>query len=115
MREILVQCEYGRRTRDGRLVRPASCQNRASGLFRVTRKRGKSKLMYLCAQCAFDKMPNHVACIMPSEDGPPDAVPIYVRDVRSVELIKSFTTTSVVVAGVGSKHWVEPNKPSNGE
>lgn len=104
---VVLQCERGKRVKDGKVIRPSACSQRASGLFRVTPKRGNAKLMYLCAQCAFDKVPNHVAIVLPPEGAPADTPPMYYRDIRSVELIQSFVTRSVHPTGEGAKHWVE--------
>lgn len=106
MAEVFRRCEYGQRKREGKVVKIGSCQNRASGIFRVHYRRG-TKIMCLCADCAMQKMPNHVAIIVRPKD---DEV-IYFRDVQRVELLVPFTTdfdSSHAVHETGDKHWVEP-------
>lgn len=106
MVEIFLQCQYGERRKDGRIVRPASCMNRASGVFRVYLVRGKPKAMMLCAQCGFTKLVGRVKCaIKPSTDEI-----VYFHDVARVELLATFDTEFDqldVPRAVGYKHWVE--------
>lgn len=88
---MLIRCEFGIRRKHGRVIHPATCTNLASGLFRVSYFKGRSRLICLCAACAFDKVPNKVSCVMPSAEAHPDAEPIFYRNVRRVELVKSFS------------------------
>lgn len=110
MGEVHLRCQFGQRKKDGKIVRPATCTNRASGVFLVHLVRGKARPFLLCAQCAFDKMPNRVRCLPPPEDAPKGTPPTYFRDVARVELMATlgtdFDQTSVLNIP-GYKHWVE--------
>jgi len=110
MGDLFLQCQFGQRRKDGKVVRPATCQNRASGIFRVIYVRGKPKVLLLCAQCSFDKMPNHVCCPPPPDDAPKGTQPTYFRDVFSVQLLATLGTKFVQGHSPnipGYKHWVE--------
>lgn len=105
MAKTFMMCERGQRVKDGRVTHPADCPNRASGVFKVSFKRGH-KIMLLCADCAFYKVPNRVRIIIPDEGNP-----IYYRDVEGIDLIYSITTQFVqenAPRREGDKHWVEP-------
>lgn len=111
MVEVHIRCQFGeKRDSKGKLIRSGKCPNRASGIFRVHPVRGKPKVMFLCAECGFDKMPNHVQVVMPPADAPPKAEPKYFRDIERVELLATLGTKfdqAKVVKGDGYKHWVE--------
>jgi hypothetical protein len=115
MAEIFIGCQYGeRRNRAGKRVKAPSCSNRASGIFRIHYFKGKPKVMFLCADCGFDKMPNHVKIVMPNEDAPKDAHPIYFHDVANVELVASLNSDfdqGTVRKADGYKWWVERSEP----
>lgn len=107
--ELHIRCQYGQRKRkDGPIVR-GPCDNRASGFFRVFYHRGKPKVMALCADCGFVKMPNHVKIVIPADDAPSQE-PRYFRDVARVELIATLGTgydQTKDAKHEGVKHWVE--------
>lgn len=106
--ELHIRCQYGQKKRDGTLVR-GPCQNRASGFFRVFFHRGKPKVLALCADCGFVKMPNHVKIVIPADDSPSQETR-YFRDVARVELIATLGTTYDQYKDAkhdGVKHWVE--------
>lgn len=110
MGEVFIRCTFGQKKKDGRVVRPGSCTNRASGAFRVHFVRGKPRISFLCAACAFDKVPNHVVCLPPPEDAAKGTPNTYFRDVHSIELLVTFGTVydqTGVPRAVGYKHWVE--------
>jgi hypothetical protein len=116
--ELHIRCQYGQKRKDGKVVRSGKCPNRAHGIYRVYPVRGKPKAYALCAECAFDKVPNHKVCIMPGPNAPANAEPMFVRDVASVELLASLNTDfdqgkSTNLAG--AKHWVEPTTPPKPE
>lgn len=106
MGEVFLQCQFGQRRKDGRVVRPASCTNRASGVFRVHFVRGKPRAIMLCAQCGFTKLVNRVVCaIKPKTDEV-----VYFRDVARVELLATFDSKfdqMDMPKAQGYKHWVE--------
>lgn len=107
--ELHIRCQYGQKKHHGKVVR-GKCDNRASGFFRVYPTRGKARVMALCADCGFVKMPNHVAIVMPGKDAPADAKPIYYRDISRVELIATLGTSYDQTKDAkheGVKHWVE--------
>lgn len=110
MGELHLRCQFGLKKKDGKVVRPSACTNRASGIFLVHFVRGKARPFLLCAQCAFDKMPNHIVCLPPSEDAPAGTPPTYFHDVARVELLKTLGTDfdqSTAPNTPGYKHWVE--------
>lgn len=110
MGDLFIRCQFGQKRKDGKIVRPATCENRASGLFMVHFMRGKPRPYLLCAQCAFDKMPNRVRCLPAPDGAPKDTPPTYFRDVFSVKLLTSLTTTfdqTNQPRAEGLKHWVE--------
>lgn len=115
MAEIFIACQYGeRRTREGKRVKGPSCYNRASGIFKVHYHHGRPKVMFLCAECGFDKMPNHVKIVMPGDDAPKDAHPICFHDVAKVELIATLGSEydqGKRPKAAGLKHWVERTVP----
>lgn len=113
MAEVFISCQYGEKRKDGKRVKAPSCQNRASGIFKVHYHRGKPKVLFLCADCGFDKMPNHVKIVIPADDAP-DQTPRYFRDVARVELLASLGSDfdqGKTRKGVGLKHWVERTDP----
>lgn len=110
MGDLFIRCQFGQKRKDGRVVRPGTCGNRASGLFQVQFMRGKPRPYLLCAGCAFDKMPNRVRMLPPPDDAPKGTLPTYFRDVFSVKLLMSLTTTfdqTQQPRAEGLKHWVE--------
>lgn len=106
MGEANIRCQFGQKKKDGKVVRSATCTNRASGAFRVFYKgRRPPRVMFLCAGCAFDKVPNHVAIIVREE-----GEPMYFRDVAAIELLVTFGTVfdqTGVARAEGYKWWVE--------
>lgn len=120
MGELFIGCQFGQKKKDGKIVRPATCLNRASGIFLVHFVRGKPRPYLLCAQCAFDKMPNRVRCLPPPEDAPKGTPSTYFRDVERVELVTTLGTQfeqGHEPNTPGYKHWIErqptlPVRPS---
>jgi hypothetical protein len=111
--ETLIGCQYGIRRKDGKQVRGPTCTNRAHGIWRVYPKRGKPYARILCAECGFDKMPNHLRYLPPADDNSP---PMWYRDIERVVLVITLSTEfdqTSVEPSRGSKHWVEPtHKPA---
>ena len=107
------RCQFGEKTKYGKVTKSATCPNPASGRFAVLinigfGRRARRELS-LCAHCAFVAMPNRVKMVMPPDDAPRDAKPKFFRDVISVKLIESYNSAfdqTTVKPGAGSKHWV---------
>lgn len=110
MGEIAMGCTYGTRYKQGKRKRGPSCFNRAHGLWKVTFFRGW-KIMPLCAECGFNRMPNHVTMVLGKNDEPPK----FYHDVLKIELLVSFSTNfdqSKMTPTNGVKHWVDAKPKS---
>lgn len=108
MREHHLRCQFGKASRrPGMKGRPGSCDNRASGLWEVKyKRRQKVRLMLLCADCAFQRIPELVSMVLVNDE------PVYYRPIESIRLVQSLNTTfeqAKARPGPSAKHWVQPD------
>jgi hypothetical protein len=113
MAELQCRCQFGeRRNKAGKVIKPASCHNRASGIFKVTVRAGRgtaTKILFLCAECSFYRLPKRVRMI-PAPEDQPSGKPVFFKDVVGIELLATLGSNFNVgdfIPLKGSKDWVE--------